>query len=87
MKESTRAGNKFYMRAMDYLDELKLKLKNEFSCSMPVFKSGEAPNVISETCYIAGSIRSFVKGLNVEITNKFTEFLKDLVKEGFKYKF
>ena len=71
---------KFYQRALDYLDALKEEKKGKFVCTLPIFKAGERFNVISESCFVSGSIRSFEEGLNFQIINKLTEFLEDLVK-------
>ena len=87
LKESVRAGNKFYSKAMDYLDEVKAKYEGKFVSTIPVFQAGEACNVISETCFITGTIRSFVKGLSQEVVEKLESFLKDLTLDGFKYEF
>ena len=65
LKESTRAGVRFYQRAVDYLDALKEEKKGQFVCTLPILQSGERFNVISESCFISGSIRSFVEGLNL----------------------
>ena len=47
LKESTRAGIRFYQRAMEYLDALKKEKNNEFVVTLPIFKAGERFNVIS----------------------------------------
>ena len=70
MKEATRAGVRFYERAMEYLDELKKEKEGQFICTLPVFQSGERFNVISDTCFISGTIRSFVEGLNEIVVKK-----------------
>lgn len=70
-KQSIRAAVKFYERAMEYLDALMLEKKGAFVCTLPVFQGGERFNVISESCVIKGTIRSFEKGLNLQIIAKF----------------
>lgn len=42
----------FYQKIMKFLDELKEKSGKFFVCTLPVFKSGERFNVISETVTI-----------------------------------
>jgi metal-dependent amidase/aminoacylase/carboxypeptidase family protein len=71
---------KFYQRALDYLDALKQEKEGKFVCTLPILKVGERFNVISDTCFISGSIRSFEEGLKDVIIAKLTEFLEDLVK-------
>ena len=55
---------------MEYLDELKKEKEGQFICTLPVFQSGERFNVISDTCFISGTIRSFVEGLNEIVVKK-----------------
>ena len=62
---------KFYQRALDYLDALKVEKDQKVVCTLPIFQAGERFNVISEACKIEGSIRSLIPGLNMEILAKF----------------
>ena len=55
---------KFYQKASDYFQELKKEHKERFTGSFPVFQAGEKNNVISETCFIAGTLRSVKEGLS-----------------------
>ena len=54
---------------------LKKQHKSLFSCSFPVFQAGEKNNVISEKCFISGTLRCLVKGLTEEVIGKLSEFL------------
>ena len=86
-KFSTAAGVRFYQKALGYFEELKKEHKEKFACSLPLFQAGEKNNVISETCFIAGTLRCIVEGLTEQVIGKLRELLEELATEGFTYKF
>ena len=63
-------GINLYQKIKNYLDELKLLKKDLFVSTFPIFQAGERFNVISESAYMEGSIRSFENGLKDVICGK-----------------
>lgn len=51
--------------------------------TFPIFQAGERFNVISESAYMEGSIRSFENGLKDVITDKIKTFIEETRSRGF----
>ena len=63
VKEAVPAAVNFYQKALEYLDKIAAENNGNFVCTLPVFQGGERCNVISESVFISGTIRSLIPGL------------------------